>query len=235
MSKAYLTIDDGPTKNIKKIIDFLNSKYITPIMLFYGEQINKERQAGIYAIQHGAIVGNHSYSHKHFSELSYDECIMEIEKQEEMINSLYKEAGVERKYKVMRFPFGDKGGQNKDALQEYLKRHGFSRFDDSEITYDWYTENKLNTDFDLLWTFDFTEYQMEYNNGFKYEDILKRIHNDKPEYGGALLGEDHVYNIILIHDHEKTESVCEEYFTKLINYVIDNGVEFIKPNFISKI
>lgn len=234
MSKAYLTIDDGPTKNTRKIIDFLNGKDITPIMFFYGEQIKREREAGIYAIQQGAIIGNHSYSHKHFSELDLNECISEIERQEEIIDSLYRDAGVERKYKLMRFPYGDKGGKNKDALQKYLKEHGFCRIDDTVITYDWYAENKLNTDIDVLWTFDFTEYKMEYDKKFNLDDILNKINDGNPKVGGALIGQDDVHNIVLIHDHEKTDEICKNYFVKLINYVLDCGVKFVKPKFLCK-
>jgi peptidoglycan-N-acetylglucosamine deacetylase len=233
MSKAYLTIDDGPTKNTKEFIDFLVSKNIKPIMFFSGEQICKERENGIYAIQKGAVIGNHSYTHPHFSDLNLDECISEIESQEEQIDLLYKEAGVIRKYKLFRFPYGDKGGENKDALQEYLKKNGFVRIDDIQIKYEWYYENKLNKDYDVFWTFDFKEYELEYDNGFTYSDILNVIHDDKPETGGILL-RPNVNNIVLIHDHEKTEEVCQNYFYKIINHALENGVEFIEPKFITE-
>jgi len=232
MSKAYLTIDDGPTKNTKAFTDFLMSKDITPIMFFYGEQISEERENGIYAIQNGAIIGNHSYTHPHFSELDLDECISEIERQEEQIDLLYKDAGVTRKYKLFRFPYGDKGGKNKNILQEYLANNGFSRIDDTEIKYEWYQENKLNKDYDIFWTFDFTEYKLEYDNEFTYDSILDLINGDKPKTGGPLLGQN-INNIVLIHDHEKTEEVSPNYFYNIINYVLDRGVEFVKPKFIS--
>ncbi|MDR3594055.1 polysaccharide deacetylase family protein [Clostridium sp.] len=231
MSKAYLTIDDGPTKNTKALMDFLISKNITPIMFFCGEQISKERENGIYAIQNGAIIGNHSYTHPSFSELDLDKCIAEIERQEEQIDLLYKDAGVLRKYKLIRFPYGDKGGKNKNALQEYFSKNGFSRIDATEINYDWYYEKGLNTDYDVLWTFDFTEYKLEYGNGFTYNNILNLIDDDKPETGGSLLAPN-THNIVLIHDHEKTEEICPNYFYNIINYVLDKGVEFIKPKFI---
>ncbi|ADL50261.1 polysaccharide deacetylase family protein [Clostridium cellulovorans] len=231
MSKAYLTIDDGPTKNTKGIIDFLNSKNIKPLMFFVGENICKNRDIGIYAIQNGAIIGNHSYSHPEFSNLSLDECISEIERQEEQVNLLYKDAGVTREYKLFRFPYGDKGGKNKDALQKYFREHGFSRIDDSEIKYDWYHENNLNTDYDVLWTFDFAEYMLEYEPGFTYDTILSRINDVNPKIGGSLFASN-VHNIILIHDHEETDAVCPNYFYNLINYVLEKGVEFVNPKFI---
>ncbi|MBD7913193.1 MULTISPECIES: polysaccharide deacetylase family protein [Clostridium] len=231
MSKAYLTIDDGPTKNTKSITDFLIKKNIQSIMFFTGIQTIKNRKEAIYAIQKNCIVGNHSFTHPHFSELDLDECISEIELQEEQLNLLYKEAGIQRRYRIFRFPYGDKGGKNKDALQKYLKNSGFNKFNDNKITFPWYYESGLNKDIDLYWTFDFFEYKLEYNNGFTFEDIIKEINEMNPKEGAPLLAPD-VYNIVLIHDHEKCEKSLQNYFYDIINYVLDQGVEFIKPEFI---
>jgi peptidoglycan/xylan/chitin deacetylase (PgdA/CDA1 family) len=231
MSKAYLTIDDGPTKNTKAIMDFLISKNIIPIMFFDGIQIIKAREQGIYAIQKGAIVGNHSFTHPHFSDLDLDESICEIELQQEQIDLLYKDAGVIRKYKLFRFPYGDKGGKNKNALQEYLKKSGFSKFDDSKIKYPWYYDEGLDKDIDIFWTFDFLEYKLASCES-TFAHILNKINDMNPKKGGILLKPDE-YNIVLIHDHEDTEEVYPNYFNKIINYVLYHGVEFIKPEFIT--
>lgn len=233
MSKAYLTIDDGPTKNTKAIIDFLVTKNIRPIMFFYGKQVCKYRDEGIYAIRNGAIVVNHSYTHPHFSEISLDECISEIERQEEQIELLYKDAGVARRYKLFRFPYGDKGGENQSMVQEYLINNGFNKIDDALIKYDWYYDCNLDKHRDVYWTFDFLEYELGHDNGFTYGDVLDRIHDDAPKQGGPLLKAEE-FNIVLIHDIERTEEVYPNYFCKIINYVIDNGVEFIEPKFITQ-
>ena len=58
----------------------------------------------------GMIIGNHSYFNHMFSTLSIESCIEEIEKCESIIEKLYIDAGVVRKYKPLRFPYGDKGG-----------------------------------------------------------------------------------------------------------------------------
>lgn len=232
MSSAYLTIDDGPTKNTKAYIDFLNSKDITPIMFFWGEKIRKSREEGIYAIQNGAIIGNHTYTHPHCSKLDLDECISEIERQEEQIDLLYKDAGVIRKYKIFRFPYADKGGKNKKALQEYLKKNGFSRINDTEITSDWYNERELNKDYDVFFTFDCQEYRLQHNDEFTCEDIFKAIHNENQKTGGVLIVPN-VQNIFVIHDHPQTDEIYPNYFYEIINHILDNGVEFIKPKFIT--
>ena len=90
------------------------------------------------------IIGNHSYSHPAFSSLSTEECIEEIERCETVLSKLYLDAGVERKYRPFRFPYGDKGGINKNSLQRYLKEQGFHKVTYTQITYPWWKENSLD-------------------------------------------------------------------------------------------
>lgn len=231
MSKAYLTIDDVTTENTPNIMDYLNEKGITPILFSVGQAIETHWSEAIYALKMGAIIGNHSYSHPHFSELTLSECFNEIDKQEALLDELYREAGVERNYKLMRFPYGDKGGDNKKELQNYLKKNGFCRIDDTQLNFDWYKNNALDTDIDVHWTFDFCEYMLQYNNGFTYESILHRIHDTNPSLGGVLL-EKNSHHIILIHDHIETEKGMPNYFKTLIDYIIEHGVDIIQPRFI---
>ena len=108
-----MTIDDVTTENTPKIIDYLSDKGITPMLFSVGQLLETHWSEAIYALKMGAIIGNHTYSHLHFSELTLPECFSEVEKQEDILNELYQEAGVERRYKLMRFPYGDKGGDNK--------------------------------------------------------------------------------------------------------------------------
>lgn len=232
MSTAYLTIDDGPTKNTKQIIDYLIDKNITPIMFFWGERLEEARENAIYALKKGALIGNHSYTHPHFSSIKLEQCIEEIERMEEALNSLYQEAGVIREHKIFRFPYGDKGGENKEALQEYLSSHGFSKLDYSLITYDWYFDNKLDKDYDTYWTFDYEEYRLHYDKAFSYEMVYDHIANPKPANGGSLQ-EEGAHNILLIHDHQLTDEIISGYFYDLIDRTLAAGVDFLKPQFVS--
>lgn len=232
MSKAYLTLDDGPTKLTPHIIDYLSSINIIPIFFTIGKQIEECFSECIYALKKGAIIGNHSYSHPNFNELTLDECISEIKKQEELLDQLYKVAGVERKYKIFRFPYGEKGDKNKELIQKYLRKMQFCRIEDSNIDFEWYQYYKFNMDIDIFWTFDFSEYNLEYNNGFTRDNIFKKIHDNEPQTGGILL-DDNAHHIILMHDHEKTDDVLHGYYKILIDYVIGQGVEFIPPKFMA--
>ena len=93
---VYLTIDDGPTENTKHHVSYLNSRSIPAIMFFLGTNIVQQRDAAIHAVKHGIIIGNHSYSHPRFSELSLDEAIKEIQRQEKLIDQLYEASGCKR-------------------------------------------------------------------------------------------------------------------------------------------
>lgn len=228
MSKAYLTIDDGPTALTRPMVDYLKTKNILPILFFYGHQLENHFEEGLYALQQGAIIGNHSYSHPNFDTISFEECISEIEKQDALLERLYEAAGVQRTYKLFRFPYGAKGGKNKARIQQYLREHGYNRVDDSHIDMAWYKNNGLNSDIDSFWTFDFTEYQLNGTTDFTYDSILQRIHDPNPKTGAPLLDKDSNH-IILIHDHESTAKILPDYYKILIDYVIEAGVEFIAP------
>lgn len=230
MIRAILTIDDISSTNTTDIVKYLNEKGITAIMFAVGQWVEQKPEQAVYALQHGMIVGNHSYSHPSFSSLSMEEATAEIEKCEAVLDKIYSEAGVERRYRPLRFPYGDKGGENKAALQEYLAEKGFNKVKDTQISYPWWKENGLDRDIDTLWTFDFAEYRIRRDSGFTMEDVFKRIEDPAPESGAAMLAEGGRH-IILMHAHDETDELVPGYYRTLIGTLLDRGVEFEKPEF----
>ena len=190
MIRALLTIDDVSSKNTPAIVDHLCEKKIPAIMFAVGEWVRNNPDELIYALQHGFIIGNHSYSHPNFSALTLDECKKEIDDNEKMLDEFYAKAGVERKYRPFRFPYGEKGGNNKHAIQEYLREKGFDKVKDTQFDYPWWKEQGHDKDIDTFWTFDFAEYNIRPGSGFTFDDVLKRIYNKAPESGAVLLKED---------------------------------------------
>ncbi len=231
MIKALLTIDDMASANTPDIVDWLVSKNIPAIMFAWGQNVEKHRKEALYALKQGMIIGNHSYSHPYFSKLDLKECREEIEKCEEVLNGLYADAGVERKFRPFRFPYGDKGGDNKTALQSLLKEMGFDKVDDRSIPYKWWKERGLDRDIDTFWTYDFEEYNVRPGSGFSFEDVLKKMQDPAPAEGAALFGENAVH-ILLLHAHDETEEMEPKYYEKMLSVLIGSGVEFIKPGFI---
>lgn len=230
MKNAILTIDDIASKNTKAIVDYLVEKNIKAVMFAWGQNVEREYDSAVYALKAGMIVGNHSFSHPAFSSLSFEQCINEIEKNEALLDKLYKDAGVERKYRPFRFPYGDKGGANKEKLQEYFREKGFNKLVDTEVTYPFWSESGCNRDIDTLWTFDFEEYRIRKGSGFTLEDVWKKVNNENQPYGGNLFTEDSS-NIIIMHAHDETEELVPEYYKQFIDRILDMGIRFEEPRF----
>ena len=231
MIRALLTIDDVSSENTPAIVDYLCSKNIKVIMFMVGQWAENHPDELVYALKHGMIVGNHSYSHPHFSEISFEEAKEEILKNEEVLNRFYEQAGVERRFRPFRFPYGDKGGDNKELLQAFLKDNGFDKVKDTELGYPWWSERGLDKDIDTFWTFDFAEYCIRPGSGFGLEDVMKRIH-DKETEDGAVLLKDNSSHILLLHAHDETEELVPGYYKIFIEELLENGVEFTDPEFI---
>lgn len=230
MSKAILTIDDFASVNTPAIVDYLCEKNIPAVLFAIGQGIEEHYEEALYALKKGMLMGNHSYSHPHFSEISLETAVEEIQKTEDILNQLYRDAGVERTYRPFRFPYGDKGGDNYTALQEYLKEQKFDKLVDTQITYPWYIEQGCNKDIDTFWTFDFAEYCIRPGSDFTKESVFERIHDEKAESGDALLKEGNQH-IVLLHAHDDTESMLPEYYKIFLDYVMERGVEFVAPTF----
>ena len=231
MIHAILTIDDIASANTPAIVDYLNGKGITALMFAVGENVEKYYDNAVYALQHGMIVGNHSYSHPAFSEISLEEAKTEIAKNEALLDRLYADAGVPRRFRPFRFPYGNRGGANEAALQEYFRENGFDKLKDTQIPYAWWKEYGLDKNVDKLWTFDFAEYQIRPDSGFTVDDVWKRINDKAPKTGASLLA-DPGSHILLLHAHDETDAMVPGYYRLFIDYLLENGVMFDVPEFI---
>ena len=231
MNTVLFTIDDVSSRNTPAIVDALCERGIPAIMFAVGMNVERYWDEAVYAVRKGMIVGNHSYSHKNFSEITLEEAIAEIEKCEAVLERLYQAAGVERVYRPFRFPYGNKGGENRVALQQYLKEHGFDKVDDRHIPYAWWRDHGLNQDIDTFWTFDFEEYRIQYDPDFTRESVWKKVYDKNPQLGAALFGETQRH-ILLMHAFDETEKVWPDYYRELLDCLQENGVTFDKPFFI---
>ena len=231
MNTALLTIDDIASPQTPVLVDYLTEKGVPALLFAWGQNVEKYYDQALYAVKKGMIVGNHSYSHPHFSDLTPEEGIREIEKCERLLDRLYRDAGIERKYRPFRFPYGDKGGAHHDVLQQYLREHGFSRLDDRFIPYKWWKESACHGDADTFWTFDFEEYRLPWQDGWSYDLIRQKMQDPSPKTGGPLYGEN-ARNILLLHDHAQTDAVLPGYYKLFIEDMLQNGVVFEEPRFL---
>jgi peptidoglycan/xylan/chitin deacetylase (PgdA/CDA1 family) len=238
---AYLTIDDAPSPQMNEKVDYLLRKGIPAVWFCRGDFLEQRPDLAIYAIQKGFVLGNHAYNHLYFSGLELAECFAQIERTDEIIESLYARAGLKRPAKYFRFPYGDKGGLNysevhkpyskagaerKQALQTHLRRLGHSQPVSGQIAYEYYRASGLQQDVDWYWTYDVMDWSIfagEQQHGVdNFEKILVRMDEDEPEDARGLNDADSA-EIVLMHDHTETAA----YFEPLVERLLAKGLRFV--------
>ena len=232
---AYLTIDDAPIKDLKKRIDFLKRHNIQAIWFCIGQNLEKYPEQAAYAIKNNQILGNHSYSHKHFSQLSIDKAYNEIKKADDLINKIYKNIKVKRKLRVFRFPYLDNGDNAeylktnwKDThvqeIQQILRELGYKQPQFKHINYRWYKEAGFDKCLNVDCTYDTFDWCLEEGvSMYSYKDlpsVLKRIDENKPEHGRGLNFPDS-NEIIMMHSW-----ITFQEFKTIINKILSKNVEF---------
>jgi peptidoglycan-N-acetylglucosamine deacetylase len=240
---VYLTIDDAPTEHFTQKVDFLHQHHIPAVFFCRGDFLELRPQETIDAIHKGFTIGNHSYDHPHFSDLSLEAAYQQIESTERIIEDIYAKAKVTQPAKIFRFPYGDKGGLNggdalapyvgvglerKAALQAYLQQAGYTQPKFENITYDYYHQARLHQDIDWYWTFDVVEwsvYAKEHLYGIdSLQKVYDRIETNEPEHGCGL-HYPHSEDIILTHDHVESTEI----FYLIIERLMQKNLSFQLP------
>ena len=247
LKKAFLIIDDCPTSDLKNKIDYLISQDIPAILFCCGNRMEEKPEAVVYAIKKGFLIGNHSYSHPNFSEITLEECYEQIKKTDDIINRLYKEAGIERHFKLFRFPYCNKGTKEtgdwiarlapktekgkvrKEKIQNCLREIGYSYQQNlnKNVKYNWYRNLHLHLDIDIIESYDSFDWApTDKEPPFGYDNlnaVLARMDEDFPEEGRGInfLESD---EIISMHDMYG----IEDYFIPLIEKFRKKGIGFIE-------
>src|SRR4030042_5676495 len=123
--EIILTIDDGPRKTMKTILEHLGSNNENPAIFYVVGKILKEscaRELAKKALINGHILGNHSYHHPSFLNINFETAKEEIERTEELIKEIHKEVKIPKTKKLFRFPYGDET----EKVREYIKEQGYS-------------------------------------------------------------------------------------------------------------
>ncbi|MBU3906849.1 MAG: polysaccharide deacetylase family protein [Nanoarchaeota archaeon] len=223
---AYLTIDDAPSEDFKKKVDYLCKKKIPAIFFCVGKLMKKRPASVVYAIKKGYVIGNHSYNHIPFSALSLSTCIKEIEKTDDLIEKLYKKAKVKRHMRVFRFPYLDKGGRahllwwrRKKIIQMFLERMGYEQPDFEGIKYPWFKGRRLLKDKDVCGTYDVIEllpFEKKVIGGVRSaKDFIDSIEEDSH---GCVNGIKNINSneIVMLHDYPKKDEIFYIAIDKLI-------------------
>lgn len=110
----YLTIDDSPSANTDQLVDFLSARKIPALLFARGAFMeNKDAfQKIVRAIEHGFVIGNHSYAHERTSEIGFKNQTSQIAQTQVLIDRAYDEAGIQKPPRYFRFPHLDRGCGN---------------------------------------------------------------------------------------------------------------------------
>jgi peptidoglycan/xylan/chitin deacetylase (PgdA/CDA1 family) len=239
MTSCYLTIDDSPSPHTDAMIDFLDERKIKALLFVRGDMIDKYGMNSLTrAVKHGHIIGNHSYSHSRFGNLSYDESIAEIEKADAFINEVYACANMKRTGYYFRFPYLDRGDGNPaerhfdnvaDAdinddpriikIQNYLHDKGYVQpFD--QCNHPYYQNVSIKNAADCLMTYSSFDWMMTNRHKGKWD--YKTIDDLKTKIDHSDM-KDHKGNILIFHDQDETF----ETFKSLIDHMINKGYTFL--------
>jgi len=126
---AYLTFDDGPSKNTFKVLDILEELDIKATFFIVGSAINDEGEDSLERMVHeGHTIGIHTYSHL------CNEIYCSVERYLEDFNLVYQQIYeiTGERVNIYRFPWGSNNGYSKgikDYLMEEMERRGFSCYD----------------------------------------------------------------------------------------------------------
>ena len=84
---AYLTFDDGPSKNVTpKILDILDEENVKATFFVIGKKVEEHPEIVKEAFYRGHYIANHTYSHdNHLLYQSEDSFLQELQKTEEAI------------------------------------------------------------------------------------------------------------------------------------------------------
>lgn len=209
MPKAYLTIDDSPSDETEKLVDYLAQKNIPAILFVRGALMEQNPSAIEYAIKNGLIIGNHSYAHKPAGEMEPQEWADDLELCDHLIEAAYRRCDVKRPAKYYRFPYIDRGDGKKieqidneqiienektKVLQDYLHKEGFRQpFKLMPSTYPGRVD-------DCLYTYTARDWMLNDKHRGKHdiktrEDLISRAANDESLKSGKR-------HVLLLHDQD---------------------------------
>lgn len=118
---AYLTFDDGPSKDVTPLVlDVLKQENIKATFFVLGNNVDSNKKLVKRIYNEGHYIANHGYSHKYASIYKNKEAVLkEYEKCEKSIRNALEIP--EYSTKLFRFPGGSSGGIYDDVKKETLK------------------------------------------------------------------------------------------------------------------
>lgn len=193
---AYLTFDDGPSKNTEKILNILKNNDIKATFFIVGPIFKEDLEFTKRAVKEGHTIGNHTYDHD-YEDIYISESAFwkNFDKGQNLVESI-----TEKPCKIFRFPGGShnctvKRKQGKNfikKLQNGLKEKDIKYFD---------------------WNVDSSDGINDYAPSYTLINNIKKDIKGKKDI------------IVLMHDSKGKRSTVEA-LPKIIKYLKDSGYTF---------
>jgi len=138
---VYITIDDGPGYYMEEMLDLFEQTGDKATFFVLGQNCedNYGYEMLIRALNEGHLIGNHSYSHPNFKEISPEEAQAQLLATHEIIQSAYDKLDIFNP-KLFRYPFGA------EAHQEVISNKGYEVVRWNADTKDYEIGNTLTVD-----------------------------------------------------------------------------------------
>ncbi len=233
MKTVYLTIDDAPSQQTAARVAMLGELQIPAVFFCTGSQLSASPEPALEAIGRGFVIGNHAWSHPHFSQLTLAQAEAEISSTDRLIDRLYAEAGRDRDHRWFRFPFGDQGDDfagdaappavraHRVELQALLRALGYGTPPFTDVTHPWFWPR--GADADWYWSFDTMDWAISQNE-LSVQDAVARLHLHDPAQQLAL-GDSSSSDVIVLHDHDHSAHA----FESLIEALASMPLRFALP------
>ncbi|WP_052447521.1 polysaccharide deacetylase family protein [Clostridium polynesiense] len=118
--KAFLTFDDGPSRNTEEILKILKKYNIKATFFIVGKAAENQRHLVKKIHSQGHSIGNHSYSHNvHYKSFSPEKFLEDINKNDMLLKDIL---GKDFKTNLVRFPGGS---FNLPSYKNKLKSAGY--------------------------------------------------------------------------------------------------------------
>ncbi len=99
--RIAITFDDGPSLKTKELVDLLEELDVKATFFILGCNIKNHEEELMYIYSHDHEIGNHSYSHPNFKNITLEKGLEEISKTQEEIYKV-----INHYPRIFRFPYG---------------------------------------------------------------------------------------------------------------------------------
>ncbi len=226
---ALLTIDDSASIHMGERVDFLASKGVPAVWFCRGDYLAERPEPAIQALKNGSILGNHSWDHAFFSQLSLTEAFDQVDRTDRLIEELQLRAGVVRKVKAFRFPFEPQIGspEHANALQKGLLERGFVPLQVEGVVSAAFLSQSESGNLSWFWTYDTEDWSLVGPDSpeapQRLEAVLARMDKDDPEAACGLNRPG--TEIVVMHDHGHTGAQWQ----KVVEGLLSKGLRFTLP------